>query len=502
MVKLVGTRANSEANVATSLRRREVLDLPLPLDPTAGNQSLQVHASLRAAILDGRLAPATRLPSSRELAEQLSVGRNAVVIAYEHLQGDGLVETRQGAGTYVAMLPKMGAQSADVDTLDIETPPRGRLAIGRTYGDPALLQRLASAIRRRIVMASQAELGYGDPRGSLDLRNQLAAHLAATRGIVCDPACMLITSGTQQGLRLCIDALLQPGDLVWMEDPGYPTARRTLQTTGMRVVPVPVDAEGLDTAAGRRAGPNAKAAYITPSHQFPTGVTMSMARRVALIDWARETGGWLLEDDYDSEFRYAGPPLTALAGLAGNDRVIYLGTFSKTLFPALRLAYVVLPRAIVGVVLRARGAQDRVPQLFTADAVADLMVDGTIAAHTRRMRRRYRMGRDALVAALEAAGGATLRVIVPTQGLHLLALLPPGLPSDAAAEIRNTAGVDTWLLSETRMVPAEPDGFVLGFSGQDVMDLRASGTALGCAAQEYVRMTIGLGRNGAPPVPG
>jgi GntR family transcriptional regulator/MocR family aminotransferase len=270
----------------------------------------------------------------------------------------------------------------------------------------------------------------------------------------------------------------------------------------MRVVPVPVDAEGLDTAAGRRAGPNAKAAYITPSHQFPTGVTMSMARRVALIDWARETDGWLLEDDYDSEFRYAGPPLTALAGLAGNGRVIYLGTFSKTLFPALRLAYVVLPRAIVGVVLRARGAQDRMPQLFTADAVADLMVDGTIAAHTRRMRRRYRIGRDALVAALEAAGGATLRVIVPTQGLHLLALLPPGLPSDAAAEIRNTAGVDTWLLSETRMVPAELDGFVLGFSGQDVMDLRASGTALGCAAQEYVRMTIGLGRNGAPPVPG
>jgi DNA-binding transcriptional MocR family regulator len=360
MVKLVGTRANLEVNVTTSLRRREVLDLPLPLDHTAGNQSLQVHASLRAAILGGRLAPGTRLPSSRELAEQLGVGRNAVVIAYEHLQGDGLVETRQGAGTYVAMLPEVGSQSADVDTLEIETPPRGRLAIGRTYGDPALLQRLASAIRRRIVMASQAELGYGDPRGSLDLRNQLAAHLAATRGILCDPACMLITSGTQQGLRLCIDALLQPGDSVWMEDPGYPTARRTLQTTVMRVVPVPVDAE-----------------------------------------------------------------------------------VSKTLFPALRLAYVVLPRAIVGVVLRARGAQDRVPQLFTADAVADLMVDGTIAAHIRRMRRRYRMGRDALVAALEAAGGATLRVIVPTQGLHLLALLPPGLPSDAAAEIRDTASVDT-----------------------------------------------------------
>jgi GntR family transcriptional regulator/MocR family aminotransferase len=487
MVKLVGARTNLEASVATSSRRREVLDVPLPLDRAAGNQSLQVYASLRAGILDGRLAPGTRLPSSRGLAEQLGVGRNAVVIAYEHLQGDGLVETTQGAGTYVAMLPKAGSQSAGAVALEIETPPRGPLAIGRTYGDPALLQRLASAIRWRIVMASQAELGYGDPRGSLELRSQLAAHLAASRGILCDPACVLITSGTQQGLRLCIDALLQPGDSVWVEDPGYPTARRTLQRTGMRVVPVPVDAEGLDTAAGRQAGPHAKAAYITPSHQFPTGVTMSMARRVALIDWAREAGAWLLEDDYDSEFRYAGPPLTALAGLGGNDRVIYLGTFSKTLFPALRLAYVVLPRAIVERVLRARAAQDRVPQLFAADAVADLMVDGTIAAHTRRMRRRYRLGRDALVAALEAAGGATLRVIVPTQGLHLVALLPAGLPRDAAADMRKTAGADTWLLSETRMVPAEPDGFVLGFSGQDVAELKASGTALGRAARAYVR---------------
>jgi GntR family transcriptional regulator / MocR family aminotransferase len=485
--KLVDARANSGASVATSSRRREVLDVPLPLDRSARNQSLQVHASLRAAILDGRLAAGIRLPSSRGLAEQLGVGRNSVVIAYEHLLGDGLIEARQGAGTYVAMLPKVGPQSESADAVNIEMLPRGPLAIGRTYGDPALLQRLASAIRRRIAMASQAELGYGDPRGSLDLRNQLAAHLAASRGVLCDPACVLITNGTQQGLRLCIDALLRLGDSVWMEDPGYPTARHTLQTTGMRIVPVPVDAEGLDTAAGRRVSPHAKAAYITPSHQFPMGVTMSMRRRVALIDWARETGAWLLEDDYDSEFRYAGPPLTALAGLGGNDRVIYLGTFSKTLFPALRLAYVVLPRAIVEVVLRARGAQDRVPQLFAADAVADLMVDGTIAAHTRRIRRRYRMGRDTLVAALEAASGATLRVIVPTQGLHLVALLPPGLPSHAAADIRKTAGVDIWLLSETRVVPAEPDGFILGFSGQDVADLRASGTALGLAAREYVR---------------
>ncbi len=482
--KLVGTRTNSELIVATS-SKREVLEVPLVLDRSAGNQSLQVHASLRAAILDGRLSAGTRLPSSRALADQLGVGRNAVVVAFEHLQGDGLVETRPGAGTYVAALPKLEPQAQAAAAPKLDRLPRGRLAIGRTHADPELLQRLGSALRRRIVMAGQEEIGYGDPRGSEALRRQLAIHLAASRGILCDPACILITSGTQQGLRLCIDALLKPGDAVWMEDPGYPTARRTLQATGMRIVPVPVDAEGLDATVGRRLEASAKAAYVTPSHQFPTGVTMSMARRTALIDWAREAGAWLIEDDYDSEYRYAGPPLTALAGL-GNDRVIYLGTFSKTLFPALRLAYAVLPPALVEPVVRARLAQDRVPQLFTADAVADLMADGTVAAHTRRMRRRYRAGCEALVSAVEAAAGDALRLIVPTQGLHMLALLLQGLPVDAASRIREAAKVDTWLMSECRVMPAESDGFILGFSGHAIEDLVTAGTALGQAAREYV----------------
>ena len=181
-------------------------------------------------------------------------------------------------------------------------------ALGRTHADPATLQRFAGAVRRRLAAADPAWFGYGDPRGSDELRRALAAHLAATRGLRCDPGCILITSGTQQGLRLCAEALLQPNDAVWFEDPGYPAARRLFEAVGARTVAVPVDAAGLMVEAGRRLAPRARLAYVTPSHQFPTGVAMSMERRVALLDWAREADAWLLEDDYDSEFRYAGPP--------------------------------------------------------------------------------------------------------------------------------------------------------------------------------------------------
>ncbi|RVU12493.1 PLP-dependent aminotransferase family protein, partial [Methylobacterium oryzihabitans] len=345
-----------------------------------------------------------------------------------------------------------------------------------------LLRRLAGAVRRRMLRAGAAELGYGDPRGGEALRRQVAAHLAASRGLRCEPGQVVIVGGTQHGLRLCAEALLAPGDAVWFEDPGYPTARRTLEAAGLRPVPVPVDGEGLDVAAGRRGAP-ARAAYVTPSNQFPTGATMSMARRLALLDWARAAGAWVLEDDYDNEFRYDGPPLTALAGLDGGDRVIYLGTFSKTLFPGLRLAYLVLPPAAVGPVLAVRATHDRFPPGLTDAAVADLMADGTLAAHTRRMRRRYRAARDRLAAALDTAAGGRLRLVVPPQGLHLLAYLPEDAQAGAAAAIRARAGIEARLVSEMRIVPGGPDGFVLGFAGYAPAELEAAAAALGRAVR-------------------
>lgn len=459
-----------------------VLDLPMVLP--GGSQWHQVHAGLRAAILGGRLAAGVRLPSSRVLAEQLGVRRNAVVAAYEQLLGDGLADGRRGAGTYVAARLPQGAARAMPVAVPAPAPLPGAFAVGRTHPDPALLSQFGRLVRRSLAEGGSAHFGYGDPRGDEALRRAVAAHLAATRGIVCDPGCIMVTSGTQQGLRLCAEALLAPGDAVWVEDPGYPGARRIFEAVGARLVPVPVDAAGLDVAAGRRRG-GAALAYVTPSHQFPTGVTMSMDRRLALLDWARDTGGWILEDDYDSEFRYAGPPLTALAGIDGDGRVIYLGTFSKTLFAGLRVGYAVLPPALLAPVLAARVVADRFPCSLLGGAVAALIEGGGFAAHVRRMRSRYRAARDLVAEAVVRESGGRLRVAVPDQGLHMVAALPPDWPAGAAAAIRAAAGVEAWLLSETRIEPGTPDGFVLGFSGHSPPALRLASERLGRAVRGF-----------------
>ena len=467
----------------TLSRRRDTIDLPISLDRSIRNRGQQVHAALRAAILDGLLEPELKLPSSRRLAEQLGVRRNVIVAAYEHLFSDGLIEGRHGAGTYVAS--QLPARRSTPPPAQFQFSQGGRraFALGHTHTDAILLRRLASNVRRRIATATTDELGYGDPRGSEYLRTRIAQHLAANRGIQCDPSCVAIVSGTQHGIRLFTDALLSPGDAVWMEDPGYYAARNTLETVGMKLVPVQVDAEGIVVSSGLRSNSRAKAAYVTPSHQFPTGVTMSMARRVALLEWARSSKAWIIEDDYDSEFRYSGPPLTALAGLGG-DRVIYIGTFTKTLFASLRLAYLVLPPALVERVVLVRAAHDRFPPRFMQDAVADLMSEGVLAAHTRRMRSRYREARDAVASALNSAAGGTLRFAVPTQGLHMLAYLPDGLPKHMAMRIREVAGIDTKLLSETRISRRGPDGFILGFSGHDIQQLTAAADRLGRAVKD------------------
>jgi GntR family transcriptional regulator/MocR family aminotransferase len=474
-------------NPATTSRRRDdVLALPIRLDGAIRGQSQQVHAALRSGIVDGLLAPGLRLPSSRALAEQLGVRRNAIVAAYEALLSDGLVEARHGAGTYVAAqlpAPQAAAPSAE---LDIRIPAPRPFALGVTLVDAALLKRLAAASRRRIAQAAPDELGYGDPRGSLHLRTRVAQYLAANRGVRCDPSCILIVSGTQHGLRLCIDALLAPGDAVWFEDPGYVASRHTLSTTGAKLVPVPVDGEGIVVSAGEKACVGAKAAYVTPSHQFPTGVAMSMARRIALLEWARKAGAYIFEDDYDSEYRFAGPPLTALAGIGG-ERVIYLGTFAKTLFAGLRLGYLVVPPALVARVVAARAAQDRFPPAFMQEALADLMADGVIAAHMRRMRPRYRQSRDVVAEALGRHAKGSLELSAPAQGLHLLATLPSGAPKGTARLIRERAGIECRLLSDARIVQRGPDGFILGYAGFATKDLADAARRLGRAAQEVLR---------------
>ncbi|SHN86535.1 PLP-dependent aminotransferase family protein [Bradyrhizobium erythrophlei] len=470
-------------------RRQTLLDLPLRLDPARGSQSLQVHASLRSAILEGRLTAGLRLPSSRDLARQFRVRRNVVVAAYEHLLSDGLVEAHIGAGTYVAAELPPRARPAKAVSLASAAGPgaRGPFALGRTYAAPDLLQRLGIAVRRHISAGAGIDRGYGDPRGSEALREQIALHLAATRGIRCDPACVVILGSTQQALRLCAEALLKPGDAVWFEDPGYPFSRQALEAARVKIVPVPVDSQGLDVPQALKQRPSAKAVYITPSHQFPLGVTMSMSRRVALLDWARASQGWIFEDDYDSEFRYAGPPLTALAGIDGHDRVIYLGTFSKMMFSSLRLSFAVLPSTILTEVTKARLAYDRFPPSFVETAVADLMSDGFLSAHARRMRARYRAARDVVTQTIAEASHGILQVQSPEQGMHMVAHLPERTTAETAGSIRAAANVESRLLSEMRMTKGKGDGFVLGFAGHGIGALETAARRLGRAARDHFK---------------
>ena len=457
----------------------------------AGSQTARVYAALRDAILGGELASGTQLPPTRTLADGLCVARHAVVGAYESLQGDGLVVARVGAGSFVApglrqakpaLLPELPeSSSAGAHTIKA-------FALGVPTLDAVFQQRLAAAVRRHMLSDDLATLGYGDPRGSVRLREMIAHELRQSRGVQCSPAQIVIATGTQQVLRLCAQALMQPGNVVWMEDPGYPTAQRTLAAAGLRPHPTAVDHEGiaaLDSPEGLGA---AKAIYVTPSHQFPTGSVMSLPRRLALLEWAHQNDAWILEDDYDSEFRYRGAPLTALAGLDRSERVIYIGTFSKSAYPALRLAYAVVPHAALESVVAARSTFDRFVPPMLEHAMADLMADGSLAQHLRRVRGHCKRARDLLVEVLLRTSQGLLTVEAPDQGLHLLAWLPAGTRTEVAHRIRAAAGLSLMLLSETRQVRRQGDreAFVVGFAGFSLKEVEHAAGVLGQTVVEHL----------------
>ena len=292
----------------------------------------------------------------------------------------------------------------------------------------------------------------------------------------CEARSIVITTGTQQGIDLVIRSVLSPGERGMLEDPCYPSARAAFAGNGLDLAGLAVDAEGADIGL---AVPGARAVYVTPSHQFPLGVTMSMRRRLALIDWARETGGWIIEDDYDSEFHYAGRPLAAMQGMDDSSRVIYLGTFSKVLFPGLRLGYAVIPDPLLETVVALRGRSDRSPPTLAEAALTDLIREGHFAAHLRRARRKAQAARDALVAGLASA--RTLSVDVPDQGLHLVARLPARLVDVEAVEIARKAGLGARALSSMAVTNPPRQGLVIGFSGFPPEVLHAAATRFAAA---------------------
>ncbi|MFC3076117.1 MocR-like pyridoxine biosynthesis transcription factor PdxR [Shinella pollutisoli] len=451
----------------------------VPVLPAAGRRTPALYRELRRLIEAGDVPPGSKLPPTRDLAARLKTSRGSVVAAFEILVAEGYAVARPGAGTFVAdrvpqVRPAAAADAAEPQAPAMPLPGTLGVAVadGRTL---ALFRRL---VARHLARPGPEHFHYGDPRGGLRLREAIAAYLRQARGVRCEARSIVVTTGTQQGLDLFIRAALAPGDPVLVEDPCYPSARAAFAGAGLRLSGLAVDAEGADIGG---APPDARAVYVTPSHQFPLGVTMSMRRRLALLDWARATGGFIVEDDYDSEFRYAGPPLAAMQGMDDGGRVVYLGTFSKVLFPGLRLGYAVLPDPLLAAVTALRARTDRSPPTLAEAALADLLDEGHFAAHLRRARRRMQAARDALVAGLSAS--RELAVTVPDQGLHLVVGLPADLADTAAAALAREVGLGARALSAMAVTEGPRQGLVVGFSGfaPEVLQAAAARFAAGVA---------------------
>ncbi|WP_051379238.1 PLP-dependent aminotransferase family protein [Bradyrhizobium murdochi] len=466
-------------NSPPARRKAELaLDLSGPHVAPGASAPHRLYQALCHAITGGIAKPGEPLPPSRTLAKQTGFRRNAVTSAYERLIADGFAVATVGSGTFVAARIPARVHDSRRTKIVIEPPQQGPLALGCTHIDERALQRFRAFVGRRMRAFGTEHLQYGDPRGSRELRAAIADHLLSARGLRCDPDQIMLTSGTQHALRIVLGAILKSGDQTWCEDPGYPAARRAIEHCGLRPISVPVDASGLIVARGRALAPSAGAAYVTPSHQFPLGVQMSMPRRLELLDWARDADAFVIEDDYDSEFRYDGAPLLSLAGIDHLSRVIYMGTFAKTLFPGLRIGYCALPERLVEPVTTARAALDRFPGTLLEGAVADMLNSGAFAANLRRVRGIYREARDVLASTLSTASNGALSVPVPSQGLHLVAQFDPSTDPCIAAQAKAEAGVAGWLLAETYFRARPLAGFVLGFAGHKLPQLIASAERL------------------------
>ena len=337
--------------------------------------------------------------------------------------------------------------------------------LGRTLVDARTAELWRKLSARTLRSFGRHHLGYGDPQGMFELRKSVCDYLRAARAVRCEPDQVMITAGTQQAVDILIRVMQGADKEVWVEDPGYSLTRLALLAAGVKVRPIPVDQFGIVVAEGIRRAPRARAVFITPSHQFPTGVVLSMARRLELLERARESGAWIVEDDYASEFRYGGRPLASLQGLDEAERVIYVGTLNKALFPGLRLGYLVAPPSLMPAFVTARYLMDRQPSTLCQAVVAAFMEEGHFAAHIRRMRQTYRDQRDVLVAALRRRLGDRLTVDPPDQGMHLVAYVRRGLSDVAAERGARERGVIIRAMSRLYVEAPARSALMLGFSG-------------------------------------
>lgn len=463
--------------------------------PSGTTLTRWLYDELRRAMLTGRLRRGMRLPATRDFAGQHGISRRVVVNVFEQLQTEGYLVSRVGSGTRVSdQLPE--------DLLQLAPPQgSGRRAASSSIQpewkrparplrpiEPALsefpIELWARTAARRLRRASSSLLAGGEVQGYGPLREAIADHLGTLRGVDCTPDEIVIISGTQQGLDLLARFLLKRGDSVWIEDPAYPGAAAAFRNAGARLVPVPVDGDGFDTAKALRAAPQPRAVYVTPAHQFPLGMTMSLERRLALLAAARRAGARVIEDDYDSEFRFSGKPVPALRGLDRSETVILAGSFNKVLFPSLRLGYLVLPPSLVDRFLAFRYEADAYPPAHLEAVLCDFIVEGHFGRHLRRMRELY----GARLAALRESVARHLigAVELPDiqAGLNSPAYLVNGLKSSVAVAQAAACGVDMLSLDRYVLRRRDIQGVLVGFAAFTDAEIREAVIALARALEK------------------
>lgn len=454
-----------------------VLELALDLPPPGSRQLRRaLHAQLRAAILDGRLAAGLRLPASRMLAEQLGLSRNSVIAVYDLLLAEGYIELRPGAGSFVARAVPRPALSAEAGPPPFQLHPawQGARPLTGFAGPVPIDFRLGRSETRFFPVKVWTRLAsrslrhptpYFGPDGHPALREAIAGHVSSTRAVACGAGDIVVTAGAQQAFDLLARLLVTPDrPVVAMEDPGYPLFRALFAKAGARIVPVPVDSEGLMV---ERIPPEAAVIYVTPSHQFPTGVPMSLARRRQLLDLARRQEAVIIEDDYDSEFRFAGNPLDALQTLDCDGRVFYVATFSKSLFVSLRLGFIVAPSWALDPLRAARQLAGLFGSPLEQETLAAFMAEGHLARHVRRMKKLYGERRLALQDALALHCDGLLRQMPSLAGLHLSAHFGPAARAEGITERALAAGIGVDRFARFALLPLQEDGLAFGYGTLD-----------------------------------
>jgi GntR family transcriptional regulator/MocR family aminotransferase len=469
-----------------------VSSFELTLKGRARHQTLTnwLYGELRSAILDGRLAQDARLPASRDFAKQYGLSRGTVVSVLERLQAEGYITSRVGFGTWVnrveAPRPVRHTKTTPayirrvistydppqpwIDTAFCKGARPFRIGVPAINEFPSEVWGRLAADRARKFRPWLNE--KSDRRGHRPLRDAIAEYLRTSRGVQCTTEQIVLVSGIQQALDLLARLLLKKGDPVWMEDPGYFGARIAFENVGAVMIPVPVNEEGMSVSTGMKICPDAKGAYVTPAHQFPLGSTMSLERRTGLLRWAARTGAFVIEDDYDSEYRFAGPPLPALQSLDNHSSVIFIGSFSKTLFPALRVGYVVLPAPLIDPFVALRYRTDFRNSSFDQAVLCDFIVNGHLARHLRRMRTLYAERLETLMEGAEQHLGGLLEISNVRAGLYTIGYLKNGMTSRQAEELALSEGLEVLAVDRCALRHPDPNALLLGFGGFEQSAIR------------------------------